>query len=519
VRGGWTLASIAGGLLGLACGRDAFTCSDDAECQGGPTSGTCVEGYCAFPSDVCGSGLQYGDHAGPASGTCVPVGGSDTDPGPGSTSGAATMTPTSLDDAPLDTSASASASASGTDGPLPGEVEFRDDELRGEFGAGTMRGVSWTGDRLALPANAQQGSFTSRVFDAGATAAWQTVEWQPDGPYGKPLPDGGAAEVGYLEGGVDMAANVLLMHLDGDDELVWTDGTDVLDSSGAESHGVVVAQNDTVPLVPGVFGTAIDDPWGARISIPTANAPALAFGEDDFTWALWARMNASCTTNHVYMGVDDSEGPIDQYAHLWLGCTDDDWAVCPGTVTNPRAGGTLRSIHQDQLDGGGYCSASAIDDDEWHHLAMVKQGHANSTLRLYVDGVLEYSGPASFAQPIEYPNDPDFGLGGFSRGTYPAEGVFDEAAIWRRALGPDEVAALHRRGVTSLRVAVRVCSEAECADEPPFGPLLSDPPHATGPGLSIPLVELPAGRYVQYRLELGGDEPALRSVTIRGMVQ
>jgi hypothetical protein len=504
-------------LVGWACSADAFTCSDDAQCEGGPAGGTCVEGFCAFPSDVCSSGLQYGEHAGSASGTCVPEGGSDG--GSTDTEGSGPPPPTtgpsatSLDDGPLDTS------ASGSEGPAPGEIELRDDELRGEFGAGTMDGVAWTGDRLTLAPEKSDGTFTSRVFDAGAPVAWQTVQWQPDGPYGKPLPDGGAAEVGYLEGGVDMAGNVLLMHFEDEGQAQWGDGTPVLDASGAGSDGEVVAQGRAIPLVEGVFGTAIDDQWETRISIPTAEAPELAFGTDDFTWALWVRMASSCSNNQVYMGVDDTDAAADLYPHLWLGCTTEDWVECTGMVNAPRAAGTFLSIHDDPDDGASVCGEQRIDGNEWHHLAVVKEGHEQAALSLYVDGVLEGEADATFAQPIEYPHDPAFTIGAFSRGTYSAVGVFDEVVVWRRAFSPGEVAAVYQRGVTSLVVAVRVCSEAECADDPPWGPRLSDPVIANGPGLEIPLVELPVGRYVQYQLELGGEMPALREVVVRGIVQ
>lgn len=504
--------------MGWACSSDAFTCSDDAQCEGGPTGGTCVEGYCAFPSEVCSSGLQWGDHAGPSSGTCVPVGeGSGTDTGPGPITNATTSgpSPTSLDG---ESSLDASDASSGTEGPPPGVIEFRDDELPGEFEAGTMEGLAWDGERLTLAEGATEGVFTSRVFDAGETVAWQTVAWHPDGPYGKPLPDDGAVEVGYREGGADMTGNVLLMHLDGQGERAWQSGTEVLDASGAGSHGVVVSQEDVLSLIPGIFGDAIDDPWDGRISIPTDRATALELGEDDFTWALWVRTSSPCSSNNVFMGVDDDESAVDTYAHLWLGCTLDPWDECGGNAEVPHAAGTLRSNHDDPFDGGSYCSESAINDSQWHHVALVKEGHANATLRLYLDGVLEYVGEADFAQPIEYPSAPDFAVGGFSRGTYPSTADLDEVAIWRRALTTEEAIGLHRRGVTSLHVAVRVCTEPDCADEPPFGPLLSDPPHATGPELAIPLVELPEGRYVQYRLELAGQMPALRSVTIRGML-
>jgi len=517
VRGGWALGSIAGLLAGWACSVDAFTCSDDAQCEGGPAGGTCVEGYCAFPSEVCSSGLQWGDHAGSASGTCVPVGGSETGPPDPSEGSGPPMTTsqgvTSLDDGPLDTAADSS------EGPPSNGVEFRDDELPGEFEAGTMEGVKWTGDRLTLVDESVPGSFVSRVFDAGATVSWQTVQWAPDGPYGKPLPNDGGIETGYLEGNVSMADNVLLLHFEGEGELQWLDGRPVLDASGAGSDGEVLAEGKAIPLVPGVFGTAIDDQYYTRISIPTAEAPMLAFGEDDFSFALWVRMDTGCGNNQVYMGVDDTDASTDFYPHIWLGCSNDDWLDCDGVITGPRAGWMVKSVHDDQDDGGHVCSVSSINGKVWHHLAAVKEGHENGTLYIYVDGELETVSPASFAAPMEYPDEPDFTIGAFSQGYDPAVGVFDEAAVWRRALGAEEVAAVYRRGVTSLSIAVRVCSEAECADEPPWGPTLVDPMQAMSPGLEIPLVTLPAGRYVQYRLELGGELPALRMVTVRGLLQ
>lgn len=517
VRGPLALAVIAGALVGWACSTDAFTCSSDAECSGGPTGGTCEEGYCAFPSEVCSSGLQWGDHAGEASGTCVPPSGTDGSEGSsseGSSSAATSLGPgvTSLDDAPPDPSADSS------EGPSAGDLEFRDDALEGEFGAGTMQGVAWTGDRLTLDDDSSVGSFTSRVFDAGDAVTWKTVQWQPDAPYGKPLPDGGGVEVGYVEGGADMAASVLLMHFDDDGAVAWDDGAVVPDASGLSNDGEVHSPGPPIALVPGIFGTAIDDLWETRITIPTAQAPSLAFDEDDFSWALWVRTSSGCTSNQVYMGVDDNNDAFDIGPHLWLGCTTDGWFDCAGNVTAPRGAGVMRAIHDFSGDGGSYCSETAIDGDVWRHLAVVKEGHDPGTLRLYVDGALEDEDQVSFMQPITYPNDPDFTIGAFSRDTYRAVGVLDEVVVWRRALGSDEVAGVYQRGVTSLHVLVRVCQDAACADDPPWGLSYVDPPQALAAGGELALDGLENGRYVQYRLELAGPRPALRSVVIRGVV-
>lgn len=513
VRGWWMLGLGLGLVAGGSCGPDAFACSDDAACKG-TVEGQCISGYCAFPDDDCDSGLKYGDAAGRLSDTCVPadaasVGeGTGSGPGPGSGVDAATA-------------ADAESGATGTDSGEPGgPVEFRDDAFPDEFEAGTFDQTQWADGRLGLSPGAGEGTFTSRVFDAGAAAQWQTVQWEPEGPYAKPLPDGGAAERGYPQGGLDMGGNVLLMHFEG--RGVWGDGVAVLDASGAQSHGTVISEGGPVALVEGVLGTAIDDHVASRISIPTDRAPGLTLGEEDFSWALWFRMDDPCVENHVYMGVDNAEG-TDYGPHLWLGCTDDAWDECPGTVSRPRVGGVLHSEHTTG-DGGFYCSSREIDDDRWHHVVVTKQGHADAELRLYVDGQLEYQGAASFASPLEYPDAPDFTIGAFSRGTYPAVGVFDEAAVWTRALDADEVAAAYRRGALRLSLSLRTCTEPDCADAPPFGAPLLDPASALGPQSVLPLEGLPPGRYVQYRVQLSrldaDDDPSpqLRAVTVRGML-
>ncbi len=519
MRSSWILGLVGGLGAGISCSPGAFTCSDDAQCQGEAVDGVCVEGHCAFPNDDCDSGLAFGEHAGGLAGSCVAVDGTmtDTDTGGPMTTAMDSVTATSMGPGPdtLDTGMDST-----TDGPPFGQVEFTDDELAGEFEAGTFEQTTWFDERLALDRATSSGTFTSRVFDAGAVAQWETLTWQPDGPYGKPLPDEGALERGYAVGGVTMADNVLLMHFDGDG--VWDDGMEVRDASGAESHGTVVSDGGPIALIDGVFGTALDDHPASYVSIPTAEAPGLAFGEDDFTWALWVRMDDPCTQNHVYMGVDNSGSSEDLWPHLWLGCTDDGWDECPGTVGRPRGAGVLRSQHSIPDDGAFYCSGSALDDAQWHHMVVTKEGHANGVVRLFLDGQLEYEGGGSFAGPMEYPDEPDFAIGAFSRGTYPAEADFDEAAIWSRALSPEEVLSMYRRGVLRLRVLVRVCTEAGCSDDPPFAKAWSDPADALAPGAVVPLDGFFVGRYIQYRVEMerpdGQPSPRLGSVTLRGVI-
>lgn len=521
-------AALLGLGLGVACQSGAFSCADDGDCGG--HGGVCTDGFCAFPSDDCDSGLAYGEHSGSLSGTCVPMAGEGStgagtataDGGDGSGDGAsATTDPTS----PGSTSGPSTGDSTGS--PPLGDVEFTDDELAGEFAEGTFIDTQWNGTRLTLAAGTGSGEFLSRVYDAGAEAQWTTLRWEPDAPYAKALPDARQSEVGYGSGDVSMQDNVLLMHFDASGPLPA--GTSVADASGHGSDGVVADDAAILATTEGRFGLAIDDDLESWVSIDTAQADALHFGTDDFTWSMWFRTELPCATNYVFMGVDDMDTPPNDTPHLWLGCTNDDWQECPGGTAN-HLGGVFRSVHGDGTDGTFFCDPTPIDDGTWHHVAVVKEGHDMASVRLYLDGAQVYEVAASFVAEIVYPSEPDFVIGGFSRGTYPTAGTFDEVAIWRRALDPAEIAALAARGALDLRLSVRVCTMPDCSDAPPFvggpdlapGETFADPPDALAPGTELSVQGLPAGRYVQYRVAFSGRvdtvAPALASVTLRGTI-
>lgn len=172
-------------------------------------------------------------------------------------------------------------------------------------------------------------------------------------------------------------------------------------------------------------------------------------------------------------------------------------------------------------DGGAVCSSSAIDPERWHHAVVTKQGHSESVLSLYFDGALQSQSAAQFLGGIEYPDGHDFAIGAFCRGAYDAAGHLDQIAIWTRALSPNEAAATYRRGALRMMVQARVCLQPDCADDPPFIGAWYDPADARSPGTTLPTDQLPRGRYVQYRVELGRaraplDSPRLASIRLRG---
>lgn len=407
-------------------------------------------------------------------------------------------------------------------GGAPGTITFTDDELAGEFGEGTFNGAAWTGSRVELASGSSAGELTSRVLDAGSTsAAWQALSWTPGGPYGKALPDQGATEAGYEQGSADMRDNVLLLHLDGGGPL--EDFDEVLDSSGRFNDATVSSfGGEKLPLVPGRFGQAIEDTSGTYLYVDTALTDDFQLGTSDFTWALWVRTTESCVSNRVYLGVEDVG--VDR-AHLWLGCTDGLLNMnCPSGDAGGRAGGTFRSQH-DADDGGNLCGQTRINDGAWHHLAVVKEGHPNATLTLYVDGEEEDVTAGIFVAPIELFDAPELAIGAFSTGTYQASGAFDEVAIWRRALASNEVRSLHRRGVFRLSLQVRTCDDAACVQGGAFaGPGLDgaawfvEPASALGPGTPVALDGVPLARFLQYKARLESDvaglSPGLLSVSV-----
>ena len=391
----------------------------------------------------------------------------------------------------------------GADG-ASGSGVFTDDRLEGEFGAGTFSGTRWVGDHVELEPGKTSGDFVSRVFDSGASRLqWRTLRWGPGAPYGKPLPDRGAAETGYRASSFDMAKNVLLAHFD--DSIVDTSPTaNVL--TGSSLGG----------FVPGVFGSGLSDTQQGYVhATVTSAASVFNFGTDSFSWSLWAKSTTPCPGNAVYMGIENPGTGLKP--HLWLGCTPLGDAGSSGTL-----GDTFCSTRTTTNDCADVTGSRVLTDGTWHHMAIVKAGHAPATLSAYMDGVLQGTTQNTYANPIVFQNGVELAIGGFSLGTYPADGVFDEAAIWRRALTPDEIVALYRRGAQRLTIQVRACQEPTCASVAFVGPggdsarAFVDPANALGPPEGLPLIE--TGQFAQYRVHFETDDPsrspALYEVTL-----
>jgi len=99
--------------------------------------------------------------------------------------------------------------------------------------------------------------------------------------------------------------------------------------------------------------------------------------------------------------------------------------------------GTLQAIVDDSVGGNGVVAGStAINDDEWHHVAFVRDA-ANDEVRLYIDHMLEAVAMDNTAGTSV--NNNDIILGGFNDNTVRQFlGDIDVARISIGALSPDQ---------------------------------------------------------------------------------
>lgn len=367
-------------------------------------------------------------------------------------------------------------------------------------------GIEWVGGGIGLQPQPSMGSLVSRVFDGGPDATWTRLRWSPRAPYGKPLPNGGASELGYVEGGADMDGIVLLLHLDGE---MLGPGDTVRDDSGLGNHGVI--EFTGADVVPGKFGRALGkgDPNG----FVELDEQALAPGTEDFTWSVWYRQN-ECNGATI-LALDDP-GNEAGTSSVWISCA----ATCPGVdPVFPVA--RMRISHGSPID---LCGASDIGDGRWHHLVLRSVGHPNIDAAVFVDGDLEDEASGTIGPVLSAADGEEMTLGGSNDESWQGVGEFDEVAIWHRGLSDVEIESLYLRGAHRLGLQVRVCDEGRCDDASTFiGPDGTDLTRfvdADGPMVEHTFPGGARGRYLQYEAFLDSDDegksPVLQSVTVAG---
>jgi hypothetical protein len=392
-------------------------------------------------------------------------------------------------------------------------------EIVDEFDAGTLDMLELA-DGLVLVADARAGEFTSRVFERPSEiTAWTSLQWLPDAPYHKALPDARAIESGYPHGNADMRGTIALLHLDGTGAVGV--GSSLADASGRGNDFVAVATarpGTSLGYVPGVIEGGLAKDVDLAFFHDVGDTGDFQFGASDFTWVAWVKSSRCTADNSTYWG---SESPSAS-PHIWMGCCTPENTV----------GGYFRGSSGTGL--GGCSGGMPIIDNSWHHVAVVKSATSPTTVRLgfVLDGVpdlavTETTDPDATWDPVTR-----FGFTSFEISAYPdsaATGTFDEAAVWTRGLDDAELRGVYERGALDVTLQVRFCAQADCTDGGPFvGPdgtiatVFRDPSGTIGPPEAMPLAGAGDVRrpYFQYRANFttlhDGATPRLHSVTIRG---
>lgn len=202
-----------------------------------------------------------------------------------------------------------------------------------------------------------------------------------------------------------------------------TTGNTVSDSSGNGRDGSLTGGEWTAS---GAFGGALTLDAGAFVSVP--NFPQVTAS---WTVSLWTRSSTAglaanttdfstlASTEKQYAGgwelhLDNRANAQRFDAAYWAGRSMDDYirVVC-----------------------------ACLETDRWIHLAAVWDGEDAKTMTLFVDGHLVDQ--ARMPGRI-LPGDRTLYFGSWNQGGRFFTGDLDEAAIWRRALVPAEIALLAR---------------------------------------------------------------------------
>jgi hypothetical protein len=200
------------------------------------------------------------------------------------------------------------------------------------------------------------------------------------------------------------------------------------DASSRNNHGS--ATNTTNALDRnGNSNAAMQFGNGAYVSIPATD-----LFNDEYSYSLWFYLSNQVANNSKNMLIT-------------VGGTTCDQGLA---ITNNYFGYT-------GINGGGYYSTSNTygtayttlpQTKKWYHVAQVK---SNDSVKLFVNGVLEDSKPAS-QKPCYSGSNPSGRIGARLDNTQYFPGTIDEVRIYKRALSNSEIQTLYNNELTSLEM-------------------------------------------------------------------
>jgi hypothetical protein len=350
------------------------------------------------------------------------------------------------------------------------------DQSAGDFNAGAHANTAYAGTGVQLNAaglTAKTGTFTSRIFDAGATVNWNSISWTADRPYQKDLPNGGGVEDIFDNGNADMTDNILLYHFN------ETSGTTFADGS-SYAHAATCTACPTANAAGKIAKSATFS--ASHLVVP--NSSALNPG-GNMTFAVWVKPTAT----NGYILEKGNNDTTDSYAFFFYG-------------------GKLAFEANDSSGTYRYHEAGTITANVWTHVAAVFNDTTNQ-LTFYKDGV-QVGSPISVAYSLNttYTNPLYIGKQSYTNNDIAFPGQMDELAIFSRALSAAEILKIYQRGAVSMKLQVRGCADATCSAAPAFvGPdgtsaTFFDNYPVAGQGAAWTISGITGVQYLQYRATL-----------------
>ncbi len=327
-----------------------------------------------------------------------------------------------------------------------------EDKLQGDFDSGVYYGTFYDSSGwVQLTPGYSFGNFTSRIFDAGGSVAWQDFSWVQGGPYGADLPDNGISETQWILGNANMSGNVLLLHLD------ETSGT-LVDTSGFGNNGA--SSGGVAYGVDGVFADALSfDGSSGHVSVPHSSSLLM---NDNYTIEFWIKPASDATPWVVF---------VDKSGQFHLQFIGDD------------------KIRVQIFGYGNLDSNTQLARGVWSHVAftILNSPNGNDVISLYINGVLDKSNGPMWGTPFS--GTSALTIGGGS-GQY-FKSSFDEFAVYNRVLSASEISSHYERGALKLNVNARSCDDSLCSGEN-FVALGDNPPQ----NLSVS-----DNQYFQYKID------------------
>jgi hypothetical protein len=201
--------------------------------------------------------------------------------------------------------------------------------------------------------------------------------------------------------------------------------TCIFDNSSYMNHGRFYNGMNASSIVSGKFGKGLQFD-GADDYVDLGNDTSLNLGTGDFTFMVWEKSHASSYANTTVLLSNQPENAN------WNGY------VCG--VKNTAFFYTVQNGQTTSING-----IHDVTDNTWHHLAFVRKA---GNLSLYVDRAFD-TGRTGTVRNITNSKDTCFS---YENRTdwYHFDGVLDEAQLYTRALGRDEINASYNNGLYRL---------------------------------------------------------------------